>query len=79
VHNIGSCQQFVGLVSFLLHPVGAVIEWERCLVAFSILDGTWQIWPVLWFQRCNVTIFCELFHNIFYHSKIDMVFCIVPF
>ncbi len=51
----------------------------KVMVVLAIFDGIRQIWAVLWCQRGNVTILCELFHDILYHSKVDIAFHIVPF
>ncbi len=49
------------------------------LVVFVIFDGIGRIGAMLWFLGSNMTVFCGLFHEICWHSKIHMVFLVVHF
>ncbi len=49
-----------------------------CLIVFSISDGIGGEWTMLWFVRRWMSITSQLFHDILWHGKINVVFIIIP-
>ncbi len=58
---------------------GTVIIWSRCLIVLSIGDRIGHEQTMMWFQRGNMVVSCELFYDLFGHREIDITFVIIPF
>jgi hypothetical protein len=56
-----------------------VICWTRSLIVLAIIDRIGRKGTVLWFQRGNVGVPCELLHYIFGHGEVDILILVVPF
>ncbi len=56
-----------------------VICWTRSLIVLAIIYRIGRKGTILWFQRGNVGIPCELLHYIFRHREVNILLLVVPF
>jgi hypothetical protein len=56
-----------------------VICWIRSLIVLVVIDRIGRKRTMLWFQRGNVGVPCELLHDIFGHGEVNILLLVVPF
>ena len=58
---------------------GTVIGRCRSLIIFAVRDGIGRVGTMLWFERRRMIITSHLFHHIFGHIEVNVVFVVIPF